>query len=156
MSDEFEDDEFEDEDEGNGQNLVKSLRKQLRAQKKANDEALAELRTFRAEQRKTNVARLIEGAGGNPAYAQFYNSEDASETAVKAWIEANSGLLGVQQQSDEDRQQAGQVERITFAAQNAPQPKLGSKADLGQNLSAARTREELDAAINAIFTAGRG
>jgi len=151
MNDQFDDDEFEDEDESNGSNLVKDLRRQLKAQKKANDEALAELRTFRAEQRKTNVASLIEKAGGNPAYAQFYASEDASESAVQSWIEANSALLQIQPK-DEPDPQADQIQKVTFAAANAPTPKLGGQVDLGQQLAAARTREELDAATAAIFS----
>ena len=153
MSDEFEDEDTDDDESGS--NLVKDLRRQLKAQKKANDEALTELRSFRTEQRKSTVAKLIESAGGNPAYAEFYNGEDSSEGAVKAWIESRSQLLGITA-PDEPDAQADDVRKVTFAAANAPATKLGSKDDLAQNLATARTREELDAATDAIFRSARG
>lgn len=152
MSDEFED-EFDGDNEG-ASNVVKQLRQANKAKEKALSEALEKLRVYEAATRTTTVAKLIEEAGGNPAYAEFYTGEDADPNAVKAWIDSKSSLLGIQAKSEPDPQQ-DQIERISFAASNAPQPKLGSPADLGQNLAAAKTVEEKNAAIAAIFAAGR-
>src|SRR4051812_22436479 len=117
MSD-YDDDEFEDESDeaeaapARDSNLVKDLRKQLKAQKRAMDEAANELATYRAQQRKSTVADKLKAAGVDADYAKFYQSEDASDAAMEAWIQENRKLLGIKDPEPEDPQ-ADQVRQFS-------------------------------------------
>lgn len=148
-------DDFDDEsNDGTESNLVKDLRKQLRAQKKLLDEASTELSSYRTEKRQSNVAELIEKAGGNPKYAKFYTSEDASEEAVQAWIKAESELLGVKEPEQPNPEQEN-IERLNAAVNGAPQVKVGSTAEIVEKMRSAKTREEFEAALSSAFPASR-
>lgn len=152
MSD-HDEDEFDDEsNEGSGDssNLVRDLRKQLKAQKKVLDEAALELSTFRTERRKTSVAKLIEDAGGNPAYAKFYTSEDSTPEAVNAWIQAEAELLGVKAKEEDDPDE-DQVSLLQRTVNSAPQVKIGSLAETIDRVRSAKTRDELNAAMSTAF-----
>lgn len=145
MSDEF--DDLDENDDDSGSNLIKDLRRQLKAQKKANEDALAELSKFRSEQRKANVASLLEKAGADPRYAKFYNSEDSSEEAVSAWIQSEAELLGVSRREEAEDDTADAVRAINNSVGNAPQRKVGSAADALSRAQSAKTPEELRAAM---------
>jgi hypothetical protein len=155
MSD-YDDDEFEDESDeadetpARDSKLVKDLRKQLRAHKKAMDEQATELATYRTQQRKSTVAELLKAAGTDTEYAKFYQSDDASETAVQAWIQENRKLLGIRDPEPEDPQ-ADQVRQFSDVLNSAPQVKPGSHADSLEKLRNTKTREEHEAAIAAAF-----
>lgn len=151
MSD-YDDDDFEDENE-NGSNLVKDLRKQLRAQKKLLDEATTELSTHRSEKRSANVAKLLKESGADPRYSKFYTSEDASEEAVKAWIESEAELLGVKEPETPDPN-ADQIERISSAVADAPPDRSTALAAQVEAMRNAKTREEFEAAKAASFRQG--
>lgn len=155
MSD-YNDDDFDDEsnDGDNGTDLVKNLRRQLKAQKRLLDEATTELSTYRSEKRTKSVADLIEQAGGNPKYAKFYTSEDASEAAIAAWIQSEKELLGVKEPEQPDPQ-AQQIELLNSAVNGAPQVKMGSAAELIDKIRSAKTRAELDSAMSSAFPASR-
>src|SRR3954471_844706 len=107
MSD-YDDDEFEDEsDEADeaptrDSKLVKDLRRQLKAKERALAERDNELATHRAQQRKSTVAERLKAAGADAEYAKFYQSEDASDAALEAWIEDNRKLLGIKEPEEED------------------------------------------------------
>lgn len=146
-------DEDEFEAEGNEADEKKNpLRPVLKQKEKELRDALAELREFRAEKRTGTVAELIKAAGGDPRYAKFYTSDDSSEDAVKAWIQSESELLGVQSKDDPDPQE-DQVRSLQNAVNSAPKVKLGSQQELIDRINSAKTREEYDAAVSAAFKA---
>lgn len=151
--------DYEDEFEGNEDEANEKknpLRPVLKQKEKELSSALSELKKYREKERASTVADLIKQAGGDPRYAKFYTSEDSSEEAVKAWIQSESELLGVQPAEPENQAAAAQVSAVANAVNSAPpQAKLGSTPDLIALMRSAKTREELDAAINAAFAAGR-
>lgn len=145
----------ENEHDENEESVKKNpLRGVLKQKEKELNEALAELKKYREASKASTVATLIETAGGDSAYAKFYTAEDASEEAVKAWIEANSKLIGIKAPEQEDPARA-QVEALANAVNTAPQVKVGSQADLAARLASAKTRDEYEAVINAAFKTTR-
>lgn len=148
MSD-YNDDEFEN-DQNESDEKKNPLRPVLKQKEKALNEALAELAKYRAQERSSTVAELIKEAGGDPRYAKFYVSEDASPETVKAWIQSESELLGIKPPEQADPQDE-QVRLLTDAVNSAPQVRIGSTADLVEKMRTAKTPEEFQAALSSAF-----
>lgn len=145
MSDET--DVFDDTDDG-GSNLVKDLRKQLEAAKKAEREARAKADEYEAAQRKASVAQLLEAKGARAGLAKFYTADDSSEEAVNAWITENAELLGISV-DDTDDETAAQAAAISRASASAPPTKIGSIQDHMSRIAGAKTYAEYEAAVAA-------
>lgn len=141
-----------DESEDAGESQKNPLRPILRQKEKELKEALARLNKFEAEQRKGTVAELIEKAGGDPRYAKFYTSDDASEDAVKAWIQSESELLGVKAPDEPVVEPtADAVRSIAQSIASTPPPQGGAVHAAFAQVQGAKTREEFEAALAAAF-----
>lgn len=143
---EHDDDDIDDN--ADESNLVRDLRKQLKAAKKANDDVAAEISQYRAQQRKASVADVLTERGAKPELAKFYTGEDTSKEAVAAWIDENKDLFGITT-PDEEPDDADEVRAISQAASNAPQKKIGSLQNGFDLIAKAKTPAELTAAYKA-------
>lgn len=140
------DDDFDAD--GDESNLVRDLRKQLKALKKSNDEAAEKLSKFEKQERLSTVADLVKDAGADARFAKFYTGEDTSKEAVAAWVDENKELFGIATPAEEP-EYADDVRKISQAAANAPQHKIGSMQDHIDRIKKAKTPQELQDAYKA-------
>lgn len=142
---EYDDDDIDVESE-NDSNLVKDLRKQLKAAKKASEETQARLAEFEAQARKASVADVLKSRGARPEIAKFYNNDDTSPDAVNAWLTENAELFGVDTSDDGiDEETAEAVERVERASAKA-KPRNNTLDAINDRIRNASSREELHAA----------
>ena len=86
------------DDQLEGTDLVKQLRTQLKAQKKASDEALEELKGFRQEQRTRTLASKLTEKGLNAKVAKLV---PADVEDVDAWLTEYGDVFGITQNGSE-------------------------------------------------------
>lgn len=105
--DDEDDFEFEDEQpqQPQGNDLVKQLRKADRMKEKRLKELEAELQSLRVKQRESNVAEILKSEGVNPKISKFIPAEVQEPEAIKAWLNENSDVLGVNLRSQQQAQQ---------------------------------------------------
>jgi len=95
----FWDDDIEAEDESD---LVKQLREVIKKGKKANEEYETELKQLRPQVRNASVSDILSGLKVNPKIAKVIPSDvEASEEAVKAWLDEYGDLFGAAPSQDE-------------------------------------------------------
>ena len=82
------------DDQLEGTELVKQLRTQLKAQKKANDEAAEELKAFRQERRTQTLASKLTEKGLNAKVAKLV-PQDVED--VDAWLTEYGDVFGINQ-----------------------------------------------------------
>ena len=82
------------DDQLEGTELVRQLRSQLKAQKKASDEALEELKGFRQEQRTRTLASKLTEKGLNPKVASLIPTDVED---VDTWLTEYGDVFGIKQ-----------------------------------------------------------
>ena len=99
------------DDQLEGTDLVKQLRNQLKAQKKASDEALEELKGFRQEQRTRTLASKLTEKGLNAKVAKLV-PQDVED--VDAWLTEYGDVFGINQTTtDEPSPDAAAQSRVS-------------------------------------------
>ena len=99
------------DDQLEGTELVKQLRTQLKAQKKANDEAAEELKTFRQERRTQTLASKLTEKGLNAKVAKLV-PQDVED--VDAWLTEYGDVFGINQPTtDEPSPDAAAQSRVS-------------------------------------------
>lgn len=141
MGENYDDDDLDVEND-NDSNLVRDLRKQLKAAKKAQDETQARLAEFEAQARKASVADVLKSRGARPEIAKFYNGDDTSPEAVNAWLTENAELFGVDTSADEiDDETASAVEAVDRVSAKAKPKTGGSLQELIERMKSASPEE---------------
>lgn len=87
-----------DDDDQRFEELPKEWRDQLAKEKKARKEAEEELTALREKDAQRSIADTFKTMGVDPRFARLARVEvpELNEESLKAWIEANSDLVGVQ------------------------------------------------------------
>lgn len=89
---------YDDDDDQRFTELPKEWRDTLAKEKQGRKEAEAERDTLRAERDQRNIADAFTTMGVDPRFARLARVEvpDLNAESLKAWVEANSDLVGVQ------------------------------------------------------------
>lgn len=141
---EYDDDDL-DVENNDDSNLVKDLRKQLRAAKKASEEKDARLAELESRERKASVADVLKSRGARPEIVKFYTGEDTSADAVNAWLTDNAELFGIDTSDDGiDDETADAVEKVERTSSKA-KPQTGGLQAIHDRIQNAGSRDDLRA-----------
>lgn len=156
MSNNYWDDEDDDLDtptqDGDGNNLLKQLRKAKRADEKRIKELTEQLESLSKVQRERTVKEVLEKKGVNPKATRLIlkDLDDINEESVNGWLEDNADLFGIQVSqeapvvSEVDRAALRQQDILT---QGAITPDRAE--DINSRLDQAQSAEEI---INLIYS----
>lgn len=150
-------DEFELDDDGDdlygdpnqSSSLVRKLRKELNAAKKALKEKDSALASLMTETRSRTIKDVLSSAGANPKIAAFVPSDiEPSEQAVSAWLMEYGDVFGFQ--PNPDGQPSASVDGDALGRMNAAEA-FGSPVEVAGDLENmilnASSREELQALL---------
>lgn len=142
----WEDDEDDfDANEGDGNDLVKKLRKAKRADEKRIKELSEQLDGFLKEKKESTVRQVLEKKGVNAKAARLImkDLEDVNEESVSSWLEDNADLFGIRtsQESAVDKNDIAALRQQDVLTQSAVTPDRAE--DFEQKLSNAASAEEL-------------
>lgn len=101
----------ENDDVRDDSRLVKDLRKQLEAEKKARQADQERLASLERAQRSNTLTEVLSSKGVNPKVAQFYPSDkETSPEAVEAWLSEYGDVFGAKPAPVEDTTPKDQVD----------------------------------------------
>lgn len=133
LDDYDEDDEDDDEprQQLEGDALVRHLRRELKAQKKALTEATGKLSEYAKRDRRESVESVLKAADVDTRYARWVvrDLDDAEPTkeAVEKWLDENAELVGAKRaESSVDEETQNSMRRIQSADRGG---KSGVEAD---------------------------
>lgn len=149
MADNWDDDDDEFEGSAEDTPLVRQLRKQLKAEKKARTAQEDLLKQLADKDRSRTVKDVLGSKGLNPKLAMLIPSDvDATEDAVGTWLDNFADVFGIAPKAEDepddnpDAQQAAAM----AAAQNRSAP-VALSPDISQKLANVNSKEELDKLI---------
>lgn len=142
----WEDDEDDfDANEGDGNDLVKKLRKAKRADEKRIKELSEQLEGFLKEKKESTVRQVLEKKGVNAKAARLImkDLEDVNEESVSSWLDDNADLFGIQtsQEPTVDKNDIAALRQQDVLTQTAFTPDRAE--DFEQRLNNAASAEEL-------------
>jgi len=156
MSNNYWDDEDDDLDTdtqaGDGNNLLKQLRKAKRADEKRIKELTEQLESLSKVQRERTVKEVLEKKGVNPKATRLIlkDLDDVNEESVNNWLDDNADLFGIK--VDQEAPVVSEVDRATLRQQDiltqgAITPDRAE--DINSRLDQAQSAEEI---INLIYS----
>ena len=146
MSNNYWEDEEDDFDatEGDGNDLVKKLRKAKRADDKRIKELSEQLEGFLKEKKESTVRQVLEKKGVNPKAARLILKaiDDVNEESVSSWLEDNGDLFGIQvQEQSADKADLAALRQQDALTQSAVTPDKAE--DFEYKLNNASSAEEI-------------
>jgi len=156
MSNNYWDDEDDDLDTdtqaGDGNNLLKQLRKAKRADEKRIKELTEQLESLSKVQRERTVKEVLEKKGVNPKATRLIlkDLDDVNEESVNNWLDDNADLFGIK--VDQEAPVVSEVDRATLRQQDiltqgAITPDRAE--DMNSRLDQAQSAEDI---INLIYS----
>lgn len=142
----WEDDEDDfDANEGDGNDLVKKLRKAKRADEKRIKELSEQLEGFLKEKKESTVRQVLEKKGVNAKAARLImkDLEDVNEESVSSWLDDNADLFGINtsQEPTVDKNDIAALRQQDALTQSAFTPDRAE--DFEQKMNNAASAEEL-------------
>jgi hypothetical protein len=146
MSNNYWEDEEDDIDvtEGDGNDLVKKLRKAKRADEKRIKELSEQLEGFLKEKKESTVRQVLEKKGVNPKAARLIlkDIDDVNEETVSSWLDDNGDLFGFQaQESKVDGNDLAALRQQDVLTQSAVTPDKAE--DFEHRLNTASSADEI-------------
>ena len=155
MSNNYWDEEDEDQDtndfSGDGNDLLKKLRKAKRADERRIKELTEQLESLSKVQRERTVKEVLEKKGVNLKAARLVlkDLEDVNEESVSHWLDDNADLFGIKvggQEQQTDTKDLAALRQQDIVTQNAITPDRA--ADLTMRLENAQSAEDLIALLH--------
>ena len=146
--DDIDTDEFSDDDTDygygdQGSGLVKKLRRELSATKKALKDRDTQLTSLKGETRSRTVKEFLSSRGANPKIAAFIPSDiDPTEEAIGSWLNEYGDVFGFQQESQPTSSaDTGAITRMNMAEERGVSAEIND--ELAYKIANASSREEL-------------
>lgn len=135
--------------------LVRKLRKELKAAKKALNERETALTSLKSEFRTRTIKDVLASNGANPKIAAFVPADiEPSEQAVNEWLNEYGDVFGFKPSTSDDGSQpassvdAGAVGRMSAVEESGIPTEVS--ADIEARILSANSREELQALLGGV------
>lgn len=135
-------------EETHEQETGSGLRKQL-------EEALAELKKYRTQEKLQTVERTLAERGFDPEASAFVASQVEKPEDVESWLETNGRFLAKKQEEQPPNEEVGEEEKSEakeelkqFFSKDDGSSRQEAQSDFAKQLEAVTTQAELHALMN--------